>query len=180
LLRRAGIAFSVHVSGVDEDAMKSAHHGAPATLAMALAERKAVAVSAVRPGALVVGADQILVCEDEIFSKPANLGAAASQLQRLRGRPHSLVTAVCVVRDGAVLWRYIAEPRLTMRDVSDGFLQGYLAAAGQGVLASPGAYQLEALGVQLFEAIDGDFFTILGLPLLPLLGFLRRAGVVPA
>jgi septum formation protein len=133
----------------------------------------------VAAGALVIGADQILVCEGERFDKPESLVEAAWHLRKLRGKAHALVTAACVVREGEVLWSCVETPKLTMRDFSDAFLQEYLAAEGGAVCGCVGAYRLEGLGMQLFERIEGDYFTVLGLPMLALLGFLRGAGAVP-
>lgn len=147
-------------------------------VALALADSKARAVAARRPGALVIGADQILECEGRWFDKPSTVAEAARHLRALRGRTHRLICAVVVVRDGERLWRHVAEARLTMRRFSDRFLDDYLASGGPAVLESVGAYRLEGLGAQLFETIEGDYFTILGLPLLPLLDFLRGERVV--
>jgi septum formation protein len=174
LLTEAGLRFTVVPSGVDEAAVQ-AEGLAPADLALALALAKAGAVSARRRGAFVVGADQVLVQDGEIFHKPASLAAAAAHLRRLRGRSHQLITAVCLVRDGTEIWRHVDAPRLRMRAFSDEFLDWYLAVEGETVLACPGAYRVEGPGIQLFETIAGDYFTILGLPLLPLLDALRRA-----
>jgi septum formation protein len=171
-----------HVSepaGIDESAVKAAMQGvAVEEVALALADSKACAVAARRPGALVIGADQILECEGRWFDKPADAAEAARHLRTLRGRTHRLISAAVVVRDGARLWRHVAEARLTMRPFSDQFLDGYLAHGGPAVLESVGVYRLEGLGAQLFEAIDGDYFTILGLPLLALLDFLRRERIL--
>jgi septum formation protein len=180
LLRNAGVDFTVQPSGVDEAAVKRAATGSPTELAAALAAAKALAVAATTPGALVIGADQVLVCGEEIYNKPVDLTDAARQLRRLRGRTHALVTAVCLAQDGAVLWQHEASPRLTMRDFSDDELASYIKAEGAALLDLPGAYRLEGLGVRLFAAVGGDFFTILGLPLLPLLAALRAAGAVQA
>jgi len=182
LLARAGVEIVRDPADIDEASIKDAFRAKgedPAVCAAALAAAKADPVSRRRSGALVVGADQLLVCGDAWFDKPADRGAARDQLLALRGRMHELVTAVCVARDGAVLWRHLDRPRLTMRRFSDEFLDEYLERAGTSVLASVGAYQLEALGAQLFERIEGDYFAILGLPLLPLLAFLRRENVLP-
>jgi septum formation protein len=179
LLRNAGVEFAVKPSGVDEAVVKSAATGSPIKLAASLAAAKALAVAATTPGALVIGADQVLVCGEEIYNKPADVADAAQQLRRLRGRTHVLVTAVCLAQDGAVLWQHAASPRLTMRDFSDDELAFYIKAEGTALLDLPGAYRLEGLGVRLFAAAEGDFFTILGLPLLPLLAALRAAGAVP-
>ena len=181
ILRAAGIAFQIVSPDVDEAAAKRdllAEGAAPRPVAEALAWMKAVAVSRDRPG-LVVGADQTLDLDDMLHDKAASLDEARRRLTFLRGRTHALHTAVAVARDGATLWRHVETARLTMRAFSDGFLDGYLARAGAGVLTSVGGYQLEGEGAQLFEAIDGDYFSILGLPLVPLLGALRREGALP-
>ncbi len=176
MLAAAGLNVAVHPSAVDEAALKAASAAAPETLALDLALAKARAVAATQPAALVIGADQILVCDGKSFVKPAGLAAAASQLRALRGRPHQLVTAACVVRGNQTLWTHVETPQLTMRDFSEPFLADYLQAEGETICACVGAYRLEARGISLFEAIEGDYFTILGLPLLALLQFLRQAG----
>ncbi len=181
LLRRAGVSFAVETAAVDEDEIKRtvAAEGADADHAAGvLAEIKASRVSRRHPQALVIGADQILDCGGVWFDKPGDLAAARCDLLALRGREHTLATAACVVSDGAVLWRHGCRARLVMRTFSARFLDSYLETAGEAVLASAGAYQLEDLGGQLFSKVDGDYFSILGLPLLPLLGFLRGHGVV--
>ena len=147
---------------------------------MVLAELKAQRVSQRHKDALVIGADQMLQCGGIWFDKPADLDHARGHLIALRGKTHELLSAVCVVRDGEVLWRHLESAQLTMRPFSDAFIDEYLAAAGDAVCASVGAYQLEGRGAQLFSRIEGDYFTILGLPLLPLLGFLVNHGVVTA
>jgi len=139
---------------------------------------KAQRISGKFPAARVIGADQLLVCGDDWFDKPKDLAAAAADLSRLAGRTHHLHTAVCVYRGGAMVWHHVATPNLTMRSLSPGFIAEYLAAEGDDLCGCVGAYRLEVLGSQLFNRIDGDFFTILGLPLLPLLGYLRQAGVL--
>jgi septum formation protein len=182
LLRAAGAEFAIRPADLDETIIKQRvrrEGGSAAQCAAALALAKAQAVSAVCPGALVIGADQILTTGDEWFDKPENAAAAAAQLRRLRGRKHWLATAVCVVCDGARLWDAEAAPELTMREFSDSFLDTYLAEEGGSVLGSVGSYRLEGRGVQLFERIVGDYFAILGLPLIGLLGFLRGQGVLP-
>ena len=173
LLAAAGLDFEVEPASIEED-----HDGdrAPGELAVELAERKALAVSRRRATMLVIGADQVLACADRIFVKPRNLAAARADLIDLRGRPHVLHSAIVAARDGAVVWRHVSVARLVMRDFSDDFLDWYLERAGAAVLASVGAYQLEGLGAQLFSTIDGDYFAILGLPLVPLLDFLRTDG----
>jgi len=145
---------------------------------MALAEAKAATVERRHLGRLVIGADQILECGGRWFDKPEDEGAAKETLTALRGRDHQLVTAVAVFRDGEVVWRHQETVRLTMRDVSDAFIEHYVREESPDILDSVGAYRLEQTGAQLFERIDGDFFTVLGLPLLPLLGFLRQAGAL--
>jgi septum formation protein len=180
MLRGAGVAFVVRPADVDEGAVKARATGTAAALAVELACLKAARISALETGALVIGADQVLVCEGKKFNKPEGLKGAAAQLRALRGRAHELVTAACVYRDGVKIWEDVAMPRLVMRDFSEAFLADYLAQEGEAVCSCVGAYRLEGLGVQLFERIEGDFFTILGLNLLPLLGFLRAQGVVPA
>jgi septum formation protein len=181
LLRAAGVAFAVDPADIDESAIKRAGRaaagGAP-DCAAALAEAKARMVACRHPAAVVIGADQILVAGDEWFDKPADLGEAAEQLRRLSGRPHILATAACVICGEAVLWRAVSQPRLTMRRFGKAFLREYIAAEGDAVLGSVGAYRLEGRGVQLFERIEGDYFAILGLPLLELLSFLRGRGLV--
>jgi septum formation protein len=182
LLRRAGVEFTVETAAVDEAEIKASFRAErrPAIeCVVALAEAKAARVSRRHNGALVIGADQMLVCDGVWYDKPADRAAAREQLLALRGKRHELVGAVCVLCDGERLWHVIERPALTMRRFSDGFLDDYLDAAGDAILTSVGAYQLEGLGVQLFEKIDGVFFAILGLPLLPLLAFLRGHGVIP-
>lgn len=183
LLAAAGIAAVREAAGIDEDAIKAAcrRDGRDAgSCAVALADAKALRVGARHPNALVIGADQILECDGRWFDKPADRAAARAQLEDLRGRAHELATAACVARDGAVLWHVLERPRLAMRRFSDTFLDDYLDAVGDEALASVGAYQLEGRGVQLFERVEGDFFSILGLPLLPLLRFLRAEGAAPS
>jgi septum formation protein len=181
LLREAGLGFDSQAPGVDEDAVKASlksEQAGAAQIAETLAELKALRVSARRPEALVIGADQVLDCNGVLFDKPPNLAHARAQLQALRGKTHILATTVCVAQNGARLWHHNAQARLVMRPFSDAFLDDYLKAAGADVLGSVGVYRLEGLGAQLFSRIDGDFFTILGLPLLPLLDFLRGRGVL--
>ena len=183
LLRAAGLSFTVEPARVDEGAIKRAMRAEDPdgeATARALAALKACRVSALRPGARVVGADQLLVCEGAWFDKPVDMADARAQLRRLRGRRHALVTAVSVARDQAEIWGTVRSARLTMRDFSDAFLDEYLARAGAGILRCVGGYEAEGLGAQLFTDIEGDWFSILGLPLLPLLAFLREHGVVTA
>jgi nucleoside triphosphate pyrophosphatase len=181
LLRNAGIAFTAAPAAIDEEEIKAAFRAErrpAAECATALAEAKGLRVAQRHPGSLVVGADQMLVCDGVWFDKPADLPAARAQLLALRGKRHELISAICVVRDNERLWHFVDRSTLTMRDFSDGFLDDYLAAVGGKVLGAVGAYHLEGLGVQLFERIEGGYFAILGLPLLPLLDFLRGHGIV--
>ncbi len=183
LLTAAGVEFQVEPAEIDEAAVKlafRADRSEARDCALALADAKARWVSRCDRDALVIGADQILVCDREWFDKPADLGAARAQLQALRGRTHVLATAVCASRAGERIWQHQCAPKLRMRRFSDGFLDDYLAATGAAVLGSVGAYQLEANGVQLFDRIQGDYFAILGLPLLELLGLLREFGAIAA
>jgi septum formation protein len=182
LLRKAALDFTVDAAAVDEDEMKVSfrHEGADASLcAMALAELKTIKVAPRHQRALVIGADQILVGDGRWFDKPSSLDQARDHLRALRGRRHELVTAVAVLRDGHRLWGTVERPALTMRDFSDAFLEAYLARGEHWLLASVGAYRLEGEGIQLFSRIEGDYFSILGLPLLPLLDFLRGHGALP-
>jgi septum formation protein len=183
LLRAAGVAFEVRRPPVDEEAVKAALRAqglSPRDQADALAEAKAVAVSRLQPGCFVLGADQMLALEDAVFDKPADRAGARAHLQRLRGRTHRLISAAVIARDGEPVWRRIETPSLTMRAFSDAFLEAYLDQVGEAAYASVGAYQLEGLGAQLFARIDGDYFSILGLPLLAVLDFLRENGALPA
>lgn len=181
LLRQAGLDFHVRDSRVDEDAVKksfagSTDDGDTDALALRLAEEKALAVSRAEPGALVIGADQIMSCETRRFDKPRDMVEARDNLLFLRGRTHTLHSAVVLALDGEVVWGHSARADLAMRDFSDTFLDWYLKTLGEKVKTSVGCYQLEGPGIQLFERIEGDYFTILGLPLLPLLAELRDRG----
>ncbi|HVH79129.1 MAG TPA: Maf family nucleotide pyrophosphatase [Stellaceae bacterium] len=176
LLRAAGVEFAVEPADIDEAPIKKEYQAAgrdAAACALALAELKARAIGLRHPGALIIGADQILVMGGAWFDKPDDLSQAAAQLRKLRGRAHHLVTAACVYRAGERVWQAVSAPKLTMREFSEGFLASYIAAEGEVLLGSVGAYRLEGRGVQLFARIEGDYFAILGLPLLELLGFLR-------
>ncbi|GAC1347384.1 MAG: Maf-like protein [Acetobacteraceae bacterium] len=181
VLTAAGLRFAARPARVDEAAVKAAmrQDGASADdTALALAGLKASRVREGEP--LVIGADQLLVCEEDWFDKPSDSAAARAQLLTLRGRAHTLVTALVCRRGGNEVWRHVARPRLRMRAFSEAFLDAYLEAEGDAILSSVGAYRLEGLGVHLFDAIEGEHSAILGLPLLPLLGFLRQHGVLTA
>ncbi len=180
MLTNAGLAFEIEPSGVDEEEVTRsllAEQAGAQDIATTLAEMKAVRVSQRQPTALVIGADSTLACEGRLFDKPTTLAAARRQLQALAGRTHELFSSVAVARGGARLWHCSDRGRLTMRPLSEPFLDAYLARTGQAVCASVGAYQLEGLGAHLFSRIEGDYFTILGLPLLPLLAFLAEHGI---
>jgi septum formation protein len=183
LLSEAGITAEAIAPQVDERPVKTRLVGnrtRPEKVAAELAELKALAVSKLHPAALVIGADQVLDCDGKLFDKPTGLDAARRQLKDLRGKRHRLISAVALASKGAIVWSHAEAATLTMRVFSDAFLDSYLALAGDAVQQSVGAYQLEGLGAQLFTKVEGDFFTVLGLPLLPLLDQLRRAGAIPA
>jgi septum formation protein len=179
LLANAGIDVEAVPADIDERAVQQASDlTAPGEIAALLACEKARAVSAARPGAFVIGADQTLALGMRLFSKPAGRAQAAEQLRVLAGHGHELHSAVAVARDGEILFSDVSAARMFMRRLSDAEIVAYLDCAGDAVTSSVGAYQLEALGVHLFERIEGDHFTILGLPLLQLLAFLRGAGLL--
>lgn len=177
LLRQLVLDFDICPSDVDEAMIKKAHHGAPDELAMSLARAKAAAVS--RSG-YVLGADQILVCDGRLFDKPISLGAAAEALSFLSGRQHALINALSLYHNGSEVWSFQNAIELTMRPLSQEYIDAYLAAEGPSVLSSVGAYKLEGRGPLLFSDIQGDYFSILGLPLLPLLEALRHYHIVEA
>jgi len=182
VLAGAGVAFEAVSPGVDEEAAKAhllAAGADPRAVAQALAEEKALAVSRLRPG-LVIGADQTLELDGALYDKVASLAAAGERLRELSGKTHRLHAALAVARDGAVVWRETQSPNLTMRALSDAFIEAYLAQEGEAALWSVGCYRLEGQGVQLFERIEGDYFAILGLPLMGLLDLLRREGELSA
>ena len=183
LLEAAGVKLTIEPADLDEAALKTSFKAAgrdAGDCALALAEAKAQRIASRMPGAMVLGADQLLVCDGAWFDKPADRAAARLQLQALRGKRHVLPTAAVLIRNGAAIWQALEEPALTMRPFSDAFLDDYLAAAGDAALGSVGGYQLEGRGAQLMSAIEGDHFAILGLPLLPLLEVLRDNGVLAA
>jgi septum formation protein len=182
LLEAAGLAFIVEPPGLDEATMRQAISGeeslAPHDVAEVLARAKAEAVSDLAPKAYVIGADQILALGKTTMSKPDSMEAARRQLLDLSGKTHTLHTAVAVATNGETIWAETTVATLTMRKLSPEFIGRYLSAAGEEVLDSVGAYQLESIGIQLFDKTDGDYFSILGLPLIPLLDTLRREGVI--
>jgi septum formation protein len=179
LLANAGIAFEAIPAEIDERAIQHASGlSSPREIAALLAREKAVSVSLSHPGRFVVGADQTLALDQRLFSKPAGRAQAAEQLRALAGRSHELHSATAVARDGEILFEDVSIARMTMRPLDGTAIRAYLDTAGEAVTTSVGAYQLEGLGVHLFERIDGDHFTILGLPLLPLLKFLRSQGLL--
>ncbi|PLX33141.1 MAG: septum formation protein Maf [Hyphomicrobiales bacterium] len=175
LLSNAGLDFEVLPANIDEDALKREFAAdSPAALAEKLASGKARHISDNYPEALVIGADQILEFDGRLLSKPKSIEAAREQLSRMRGRTHHLISAVSLARHDKTVWTYSEKTNMTMRNFSDPFLDDYVARAGERLCETVGAYQLESEGIQLFERIEGDFFTILGLPLLPLLQELRQ------
>lgn len=184
LLQAAGVPFKVIPASVDEAAirdtlMAEGQEIDPLDLAEILARAKAEDVSERHPGCVVIGADQVLSCDGQVISKPQTIDAARETLLTLRGRTHQLHSAVAIAEDGDTKWAFTDTADMTMRQFSLAFLGRYLAEAGRDVLGSVGAYQLEGLGIQLFESIEGDFFTILGLPILPLLRELRARRLIP-
>lgn len=182
MLAAAGLSAEIRPAPIDEEAVKASlrRDGAQARdVATLLAEAKAERASGRDPEALVIGGDSMLTCGETWFDKPPDRDHARAQLQALRGRPHRLYSAVALARGGATIWRHVEHATLRMRDFSDSFLDAYLAAEGDAVLGSVGAYRLEGLGAQLFSDIEGDHFVIQGLPLLPLLEQLRILGVLP-
>jgi septum formation protein len=181
LLENAGLRFATKAALIDERAVEKPlldRGASPAEIAGALAAAKALAVNAGDADALVIGADQVLHLRGSWWHKPASREAAKDQLLALSGKVHSLYSAVAVTRDGAVLWHHTDKARLKMRSLEKADIDAYLTLAGDAALSSVGAYQIEGPGVRLFEWIEGDYFTILGLPLLPLLAFLRQAGEI--
>lgn len=181
LLENAGLAFDHQAAAVDETEIKKslAAEGATALqVAETLAELKAGRISRLCPGALVIGADQMLDCNGTWFDKPEDRDHLTAHLRALSGRTHTLETAVCVVRDGERLWHHNETARLTMRSFDEDFIQTYLEVAGDAALGSVGGYCLESHGAHLFSHVEGDYFTILGMPLLPLVGYLRQRGAI--
>ncbi len=183
LLHAAGLQFEVRPADIDETAVKAralADGWTAEAAALRLAQLKAEAVSGERPDALVIGSDQILVCEGQWFDKPGAKARVRAQLEQLAGRRHSLVTAVTVFQEGRPMWDHIAQPQLSMRPLSQTFLDAYVEQEAEAVAGCVGSYRLEGPGIHLFEHVDGEHSAVLGLPLLPLLAFLRRQGVLAA
>lgn len=183
MLSSAGVPFSVEPAVIDEGAIKASLRSRgddAAAVAELLATQKAEAIAGRHPDALVIGSDQMLSCDGRWFDKPSDRAAAKAQLLALRGRTHELTASVVAVSANKQLWRHVDRAQLVMRPFSDAFVDGYLDRVGNAAFQSVGAYQIEGLGVQLFESIRGDVFTIMGMPLLPLLAFLRDCGAVPA
>jgi septum formation protein len=181
VLESAGIPIDIEPADVDEREIEArAGFDDPGQVAALLAREKAKAVSAKHPGRMVLGADQTLALGKRRFSKAPNRAVAREQVAALRGSTHTLHSALAVMRGGAVLFETVDAAHLTMRKFSDAFLDSYLDAVGDKALSSVGGYQLEGMGIQLFERVEGDHFTVLGLPLLPLLGWLRQAGLLVA
>jgi septum formation protein len=181
LLREAGVTFEIVPARVDEDALKQsllAEKASHRDIADALAELKALRVSASKTGALVLGADQVLSFDGALISKCESLVEARELLLRLRGKTHDLISAMVLAKNGAAIWRHVEKATLTMREFSDAFLDDYLAQEGEGLLSGVGCYRLEGRGAQLFSRVNGDHSAILGLPLIPLLSALREQGVI--
>ena len=180
VLTAAGIEADTIKPNVDEDAAKASFRASDMKVrdqAMQLAELKSVKISMREPG-LVIGCDQMLSLDGEAFDKPVDLADARNHLVKLSGKAHTLETAIVISEEGKPVWRHLARPKLTVRPLSDAFIDTYVEAVGEPLLSTVGAYQLEGLGAQLFTRIEGDYFSILGLPLLPLLDYLRTRGVL--
>jgi septum formation protein len=183
LLRQAGVPFKTARPAVDEPTIATALKKAgatPAQVADHLAEAKAASVGLILPNAFVIGADQMLECGGRWYDKPADRAAARAQLESLRGKTHRLISAAVIYYEGNVIWRQSDSADMTMRNFTDGFLDSYFEVMPDAALLSVGAYQMEGIGIQLFERFAGDYFTILGLPLLPLLEAMRQVGALPA
>lgn len=183
LLESSGISVRCLPARIDEEAIRAsleAEGASPRDLADALAEMKAQKVSLKNPEAVVIGCDQVLDFKGQVFGKPADLAAARSQLLALRGQTHKLLSAVVVYDQGKPVWRFVGEVRLTMREFSEAYLASYLERQGEQLLETVGGYKLEAEGVRLFSKIEGDYFTVLGLPLVALLSYLGQRGWIEA
>lgn len=176
MLRAAGLSFESLPADIDEDSITAQmlqQNESPKAIASALACQKAQHISQQNPAAFVIGSDQILECDGQLLSKAANAEEAATKLRHLSGRDHSLISAVCVIQDGTILWQDTDCATLTMRDLSDADIAAYTTKAGEALTRSVGAYEIESLGAWLFDRIEGDYFTILGMPLLKLLRYLQ-------
>lgn len=181
ILRNAGLEFTVDSPAVDENVLKSTWGERPVTgIAEGLAIAKSLSLAGKYPSRIVIGADQTLIFENRVLSKSLNLEEARAMLSTMRGKTHILQSALACTCDGQKLWTHVAEAKLTMRHFSDTFLDHYIDHAGPAILDSVGSYKLEETGIHLFEKIQGDHYTILGLPLLPLLAFLRQHEAIPA
>jgi septum formation protein len=183
MLRAAGVSVTVRPARIDEEAIRAALESEGATprdLADTLAEMKARKIAEKEPTAHVLGCDQVLELKGQVFAKPASPEDARAQLLALRGKTHRLLSAAVLYHDGRPVWRHVGEARLTMRDLSDSYLDDYLARNWDSIRHAVGCYKLEEEGVRLFSAIEGDHFTILGLPLIPLLSYLGQKGIIPA
>lgn len=181
LLRNAGLEVAASPAHIDEDTIRrslQAEAASPRDIADALAEAKARKLATKNPTALVLGCDQVLAFKGAVFGKPESPDAARVQLQSLRGQTHQLLSALVLYEEGKPIWRHIGQARLTMAALSDGYIEAYLGRNWDSARHSVGAYKLEEEGVRLFSAIEGDYFTILGLPLLPLLGYLGQRGFI--
>lgn len=181
LLENAGLAFEAHAAEIDERAIEAPlekNGASPDEVALVLARAKASEVSSRFPGALVIGSDQTMSLGDIVFHKPKDMADAANHLTILSGKTHRLNSAIALCRNGELLWEHVAHASLTMRPLSANFIGQHLQRVGNKAMSSVGAYQLEGEGIQLFEKIDGDYFTIIGLPLLPLLAKLRELGAI--
>ncbi len=181
MLRDAGVDFTVEIPRVDEDTILrslEAEGAKPADIADTLAEYKARRISGRNPSVLVIAADQVLACNGQIYSKPKDMAQAREHLLALKGQGHQLLSAAVIYEGAKPVWRHVGRAQLAMRDFSDAFLDDYLEKAGEDILHCVGCYQLESHGVNLFSRVQGDYFTILGLPLLEVLAFLRTKGVL--
>jgi septum formation protein len=179
LLTAAGVAFTADPADLDEDGLMAGLKGAPAeAVAQSLAEQKALTVSRRHPGRLVLGGDSVIAFAGEFLSKCPTMAEAGALLGRLSGREHFLVSAAALARNGDLLWTHVSPCRMTMRALSPQFLADYLALEGPAILSSVGCYHFEGRGAQLFDKVEGDYFSVLGLPLLPVLGQLRKEGAL--
>ena len=181
LLQNAGLSFEAHPAGINERAIEmrlTEMHAGPEQVAVELAKAKALDVSRRFPGSLVLGSDQTMSLGERVFHKPADIHEARSHIAALSGKTHRLNSGVALARDGAVVWDHVSHADMTVRPLSEAFIDRYVARCGEKLLSSVGAYQLEGEGIHLFSAIDGDYFTILGLPMLPLLAKLREMGAI--